>query len=246
MDPLFRRNQFGSSGGTMILGIKVPPPKNLGQWLEIATYDLVAPAKERIRTEIEAHYAEAVADHMAHEGVSKADAETAALAELGDAPAAAKKFRKQYLTESEVSGNERLIKMFRRWIFPLGWSFFFFFSLFAHLFRKKESIPILIFQFIVYVALPTILFILARRQNVKSNAGRLRVLWQFVPMGIWINLILSHLSHPAESGFVLTIDAILIFNSLFSLCCACMGWKHQCQKWKQTWPELPPQNAGLS
>lgn len=230
----------------MILGIKAPPPKNLGQWLKIATYDLVAPAKERIRTEIEAHYAEAVADHMAHQGVSKAEAELAALAELGDAPAAGTKFRKQYLTESEVSGNERQIKMFRHWIFPLGWSFFFFFSLFVHLFRKKESIPILIFQFIVYVALPTILLILARRQNVKSNADQLRLLWDLIIMGMWINIIFFNLSHSDESGFELTMKVIVIFNMLIILHFRCLGWKHQRLRWKQTWPEIPPQNPGLS
>lgn len=50
----------------MTLDFKVPKEKNLGQWLEVATSGLVAPAKERIQMEIEAHYAEAVANHMAH------------------------------------------------------------------------------------------------------------------------------------------------------------------------------------
>jgi len=102
----------------MILGFE-KPVTTLNQWLEIATYDLVAPAKERIRSEIEAHYAEAVANHLAR-GVSQGEAEMAALAELGSAPAAAKKFSKQFLSESAVSRLEWRVKWLGDWPFLLS------------------------------------------------------------------------------------------------------------------------------
>ncbi len=57
--------------------------------------------KERIRAEIEAHYAESVREQRAN-GLSQSAAETEALAELGDARTAAKRFRKGHLTEWEA------------------------------------------------------------------------------------------------------------------------------------------------
>ena len=58
--------------------------RNLPEWLEIATKNLAVPAKERIRAEIDEHYTETVASHLA-EGLSESDAKIRALAELGDA-----------------------------------------------------------------------------------------------------------------------------------------------------------------
>jgi hypothetical protein len=155
MDPLFRRDQLGPAGGPMILGLE-PPVTTLNQWLEIATYDLVAPARERIRVEIEAHYAEAVANHLAQQDVSKAEAEMAALAELGPASAAAKRFSKQYLSESAISGHRSRVKRLGNWLFLLYWySIFFVFLLL--LFYKKETV--LIHLPIYWVCRPSNVFI---------------------------------------------------------------------------------------
>jgi hypothetical protein len=79
---------------------------DLPRWLEIATKDLIAPAKERIQLEIEAHYAEAAAAHIT-EGLSESDAQRVALAELGDAHAAEKRFLKQHLTIKEAGSFKR-------------------------------------------------------------------------------------------------------------------------------------------
>ena len=72
----------------------------LAAWVVLATPGLVTPARERIQQEIEAHYADAVARHLAA-GAPPAAAEARALDELGDLHAAAKGFRKRYLTEKE-------------------------------------------------------------------------------------------------------------------------------------------------
>jgi hypothetical protein len=82
------------------------PVSDLPEWLGIATKDLVAPAKERIQSEIESHYAEASAAHLVA-GLSESNARKEALAELGDAQEAAKRFRKQHLTVNEAEKIER-------------------------------------------------------------------------------------------------------------------------------------------
>ncbi len=92
-----------------------PTPKavSVSDWLELATNRLAAPARKRIGLEIEAHYAEAVRAHV-EEGMSEWEAQAAALAELGDAWAAARRFRKQHLTEGEAQNVESMIKNARR------------------------------------------------------------------------------------------------------------------------------------
>ena len=87
------------------MGILERQPYELYAWLRIATEGLAARAKERIRLEIEAHYAEAVSDHL-RKGLSECDARSAALAELGNARKAAKCFRERHLTSREAVGVE--------------------------------------------------------------------------------------------------------------------------------------------
>ena len=81
--------------------------QSLAEWLEQATNGLVAPARERIKLEIEAHYAEAVEARLA-EGMNLESAEPAALEELGDVRAAAKAFRKQHVTGRDAAELQKL------------------------------------------------------------------------------------------------------------------------------------------
>jgi hypothetical protein len=74
--------------------------QELAAWLVLATFGLVPPARERIKREIEAHFADAVVAHVA-EGLSQESAETMALEELGDIHSAAKAFQKKHITEEE-------------------------------------------------------------------------------------------------------------------------------------------------
>jgi hypothetical protein len=78
------------------------PPQNLSDWLETATRGLVPSAQTRIRAEIEAHYAEAVHAHMV-QGLSEPDAQAQALADLGYAYAAARRFRQEHLTTMDAT-----------------------------------------------------------------------------------------------------------------------------------------------
>src|SRR5580704_17555460 len=154
----------------MILGYQKPSQlQGLPRWLEIATEGLIAPAKERIRAEIEAHFSEAVAAHLA-EGASETAAQAAALSELGDAEAAAKRFRKQHLTEAEVKGAESLLKLagsgFGLAAEYLGFCFVYFLACY---YPGKACYPIrmalLPVAFFMLVVFPTILFVMAKRRS---------------------------------------------------------------------------------
>ena len=100
-----------------------PGEELLAEYIVFATFGLVASARERIQMEIEAHYAEGVSRRVG-EGMPQEQAEIAAARELGVAHAAARQYRKRYLTEEEVSwlrqfeGNPRLRLSMRtiRWI----------------------------------------------------------------------------------------------------------------------------------
>jgi hypothetical protein len=157
--------------------------RTLSEWLEVATRRLAEPAKERIRAEIEAHYAEAVIEQSV-KGLSQIAAEAEALAELGDAKAAARRFRKGYLTKWETQKLNDAVRVGRS-VWLLAFQYF----LFAFLIREwlrhghgPEGLrdPFLCFalQFLVLIVLPTACFVLARFGN---SAPRRRLLLLIQP-----------------------------------------------------------------
>lgn len=83
-----------------------PGEELLAEYIVLATFGLVAPARERIQMEIEAHYAEGVSRRLG-EGMLPEQAEIAAAQELGDPHAAARQYRRRYLTEDEASWLRR-------------------------------------------------------------------------------------------------------------------------------------------
>jgi len=83
------------------------PILSLPQWLNIATGEyssrkLVQPAQERIRQEIKIHFDDAVEAYCGR-GLTEPQAKARALADLGDAYAAARRFRREHLTEHEAN-----------------------------------------------------------------------------------------------------------------------------------------------
>jgi len=76
-------------------------PQSLAAWLDIATWAVVSSAQARIKAEIEAHYAEAVKSHL-ERGSSESQAQVAALTDLGNPYAAARRFNREYLTEKDA------------------------------------------------------------------------------------------------------------------------------------------------
>jgi len=79
-----------------------PAAQNLSEWLETATGELVPSAQARVSAEIETHFAEAVQRHR-EQGLADSSALVAALTDLGDAHAAAARFRREHLTKLEVN-----------------------------------------------------------------------------------------------------------------------------------------------
>jgi hypothetical protein len=78
---------------------------NLAAWLETATQNLAPAAKARVREQILEHYAAALEQHQ-----PKPNAHALALADLGNAEDAAKKFEQAYLTAQELevlAGDKR-------------------------------------------------------------------------------------------------------------------------------------------
>jgi len=73
----------------------------LSDWLALATWKLVPSVQARIRSEIEAHYAESFSLHLA-QGASASEAAAAALAALGDPQAAGRRFRHEHLLKSDA------------------------------------------------------------------------------------------------------------------------------------------------
>jgi hypothetical protein len=148
-----------------------PKARNVSEWVEAATRKIAAPANERIRREIEAHYAEAVVAHL-DGGLSEGEANAAALAELGDARQAARRFRRQHLTVWEATAlevNDKFAKskvrlgmyclLFAKMAFDYAIGF-------RHFPYPTASIIAL---FLFLVALPTTAFILSKRRDGFRN-----------------------------------------------------------------------------
>src|SRR5271157_4706339 len=153
-------------------GIKMPHAPKLYEWLDIATAELIPPAKRRIRLEIEEHFAAAVESHTA-KGCPEIDAQSTALAELGDATVAAKHFRSRHLTEKEARYMARILRDSRDWI------------LIPFLFLMAPLVFVVCFDFlkrhnplfdffaaastIIVFVITTISIFLARRTNPKPD-----------------------------------------------------------------------------
>jgi hypothetical protein len=161
--------------------------RSIAEWLEMATRKLSAPAKERIRLELEAHFADGMESHLA-DGCPEAEAQAAALAELGDPSAAAKRFRREHLTEKEAKRVERMLSEFAG--YPVVWElvvyggtalftlfFFFHHQRVFHTFHIPLSIVMPGIALPMYAGLATIGFFVARHNKSKPHI-RLLVLIQ--------------------------------------------------------------------
>ena len=227
-----------------------PTPKafSVSDWLELATNRLAAPARKRIGLEIEAHYAEAVRAHL-EEGMSEWDAQAAALAELGDAFAAARRFRKQHLTEREAQSIESMLKNARSSDFRLALIAYIAFALFAYLTRNdsylvhyRHHFVSQAVLFLVWVALPTASFILARRKSANLNLSLLILIQCFSGFYFGAGLI-SVMEGQHSANMWLNTCAwgwpVSIFLTRFDI------WR-KLRKVGCLCDELPPRDAAIS
>jgi hypothetical protein len=215
----------------------------LCEWLRAATKGLVASAKERIRMEIETHYTEAVAAHVA-DGLSETDAKMAAVAKLGDARAAAKRFRKEHLTAEEADAAASYLKWARNLWVLLGMYLFFCFTLYmdrdlVHAKHYLTSSASFMVGFLTLVVIPTACFVVVRCKNSKPNMT-LIVLVQSGAFFAWVICFFFNTHGPG------------IWSFLYGLMYACVLLIRPLRLWKKLrragddWREMPPRNAASS
>jgi len=213
-------------------------------WLETATAGLVIPAKQRIRTEIEAHYREAVAAHVAR-GLSEPSAKNAALVELGEPRAAARRFRRSHLTTKNVEAANIALRFTRPWGLPLAYLLFFG-SQFVHrdVFREEErhylsSATLFAIECLAFIVVPTICFAMARRRDARPNI-RLLVLMPTISVYIWTGSMWFTI-YGLSFSFWLIISMCMgpAFVGTFLL------WR-KLREAADIWPEIPPSNAASS
>jgi hypothetical protein len=141
-----------------------PNVQNISEWLETATRKIAPPAQQRLRLEIEAHYAESVATHLLA-GLSEEKANGAALAELGDVRQAARRFKRQHLTVRQATNLDAWDKHSKS-LFQLGCCYLVFFSFGIVRARTSSIVAAWIpLQFLFMVVFPTIAFCFSRRKE---------------------------------------------------------------------------------
>jgi hypothetical protein len=162
----------------MILGLQ-KKPQNFPEWLDAATRDLVPSAQARVRPEMEAHYAEAVQMHLKN-GSLEAIAQAAALADLGDAYAAARRFQKQYLTRIAVAYFSAFAKIDQR-LSAAGFVLFLFASLGCLAFPAGHKLPLWFWagmMFLQLLVFASACALAAAAGKQKDNPRNLE--WRFV------------------------------------------------------------------
>ncbi len=146
-----------------------PRVQSLVEWLEIATAKLSSPAQGRVRTEIEAHFAESVESHQAA-GCSEIEARLVAVAELGEPGASAKRFRRRHLTENEAKRAEKIPKNLGKLTWLVGYYASDALLWFLYLpILTRYHVPLVFPAFVVVLCagLQTINFFEARRKSPK-------------------------------------------------------------------------------
>ena len=180
------------------MGILERQPYELHAWLRIATEGLATRAKERIRLEIEAHYAEAVSDHL-RKGLSECDARSAALAELGNARKAAKCFRERHLTSREAVGVEwAFSRQGSRWWLLSNYIYCacLFFAVKTH--YRSLLVPLAV-VFIATVIIPTFNFVMVRRKTKNVCSCILREIAAWYAFALSVMLFCFYFAYGLQS-----------------------------------------------
>lgn len=152
----------------------VDQKQDLSRWLETATKGLPVKASEIVRTEIEAHYADAVEAYLA-QGETPTQAHLAAMADLGDVQATGRALRDTHLAERRYV-RAAIVSM----LWPLYYPFLFLILVpMLHLpFVLESLLNYLGTLFITLYGLYTLKFLLARGFNCDDlNQPVLMVTW---------------------------------------------------------------------
>lgn len=217
----------------------------LCEWLRTATRGLAASAKERIQMEIGAHYSEALTAHVV-DGLSESEAKVAAVAELGDAKAAAKRFRKRHLTVEEADAAASYFKIARSvWTLLVMYLFF---SFVVHMDRgllpAKNHLPPNVYftiGFLTLVVIPTACFFVARRNRSNQNTCWL-ILIESGALYVWV-LTEFFTSQGPGHGWWFLVNGLLYAS--FMVVRPFRLW-YKLRRAGDDWQEMPPRNAASS
>jgi hypothetical protein len=192
-----------------------PGPQNVSEWLEIATKKLAPAAKERIRAEIVSHYDEAVDGHLQN-GSPRSAAHTAALDELGDARAAARRFRRTHLTKYEFLIIARFLRSGQHnlWVLLVKVAFWLGFGWWICYF--PEGFSILAYILIgLLIAYEVFTFLLARRRSPRLLV--LMVSGYYLIFGVfWMTIVNTHMPFNEELFWCsLLMSPVFFGRSLF-------------------------------
>ena len=181
--------------------------RNLYQWLEIATAELIPPSEERIRLEIEAHFADSMESRQAN-GCLESEARRAALAELGDPIAAAKRFRRKHLTVKEAKRVGQMLNGLGPARLLAFWAFFALCSEFS-----THRIPRIILAAALFMCVTIQIRRLfeARRQRPKPDV-RLIVLMHVLYNGCFVALLMSR---AIWTEFGVLYVGLLLLSAIF-------------------------------
>lgn len=149
------------------------PVTTLEAWLGIVTNKLAQPGEERVTFEITSHFEDAVASYRTN-GLTDANAQIRALADLGSPKEAAKRFKKRHLTQKEAAFLEKKLDGYREWRKPgmqlAYWIFCALFLTIGYYQLKIQHVRLLLpaIWAVLFVALQRISFSLASRPKVLS------------------------------------------------------------------------------
>jgi hypothetical protein len=152
------------------------------------------------------------------------------------------------LTKSEASKLEIFVEPYKTFKFGIVRVYMWFWLLFNYFFfcihtalypSRHGDHTVLIFavEFTCCVVLPTALLIMARSHDAKSNV-RLFILTTLFYFGFLVaDMLLRHVGSVS-----IPLLVIINFKPIFIFLRAC----YKCLRWKQTWPQIPPQDTAVS
>jgi hypothetical protein len=225
-----------------------PQPQTLSEWLDVATKKLAEPAKKRIKGEIEAHYAQAM-DDLLHNGSSESAASEAALAQLGDANLAARRFRKHHLTEWEFQFVQWSFKQARS-VLAMALNCGIFAELALEQLPRRQNalihyvypLPYLVIEFLAMIALPTACLISARCIRRGPNM-RLLLLMQSVSglvVGLGLNQLFMRSPYQTLFRMNVVMATFLCVRVVAFGAFALLVW-NKLQHDRGAWSKAPPQ-----
>ena len=195
----------------------------LQDWLDVATRDLCADARERVCGEVRAHYAAAY-DALIASGESADVAVGGALFSLGSAKKARRKYRRSYVTKREQKYLDSLADTSTAWLATPGAILAVLTVLFQSVFSGSKAV-IIHAVLLIALLLGTIAYLIWARIRFRHDPKRLMRLlaigmtFYAIPILVLGTFYMHVTSQPPMNGALLTESGLAIIGSIFALLC---------------------------